>query len=265
LKAIISHDIDHITPWEHTRDLILPKFLARQTLEFGSGRISFSEYRAVFPELAHNKWQNIEELMAFDREKRIPATYFIGLNNGLGLSYSLNSAAFWSRRIIDMGFDLGVHGIHYLDLPGIQAEFQQFKQISGLDKFGIRTHYLRISSNTLELFEHAGYAFDSSIYQIAAPSRLEKLFEVPLHIMDGRMFFEKNGHFSLSLSKAQEKTKQIIDKVEGLSLPYLTLLFHDRYFCPAYDKWKKWYVWVIEYLQAAGIEFTSYQYAIDEL
>jgi hypothetical protein len=43
MKIIISHDIDHITVFEHKKDLIIPKFIIRSFIELGLGYISFSE------------------------------------------------------------------------------------------------------------------------------------------------------------------------------------------------------------------------------
>lgn len=49
MKAIIFHDIDHITVTEHLlSDLIVPKFLIRRNLELALGKISFAEYVLSF-------------------------------------------------------------------------------------------------------------------------------------------------------------------------------------------------------------------------
>lgn len=89
MKIIISHDVDHITVWEHRKDLIIPKFIMRSFIEFTLGYISTSEIRNRFKEFVKNKWQNIKELIEFDRENKIPSTFFIGVANGMGLNYSL--------------------------------------------------------------------------------------------------------------------------------------------------------------------------------
>ena len=99
MKIIISHDVDHITVWEHKKDLIISKFIVRSFIEFGLGYISPVELKIRFKSLLENKWQNIEELMQFDKENEIPSTFFVGIVNGLGLSYSLKDAEFWIKRI----------------------------------------------------------------------------------------------------------------------------------------------------------------------
>ena len=46
IKVIISHDVDHITAWEHSKDLIIPKFVARMFVEHGLGYISRCEVKS---------------------------------------------------------------------------------------------------------------------------------------------------------------------------------------------------------------------------
>ena len=66
MKAIISHDIDHLSLWEHTNDLILPKFFVRAKIELFSGKISIPEYFLRMSDFFKNKWQNIDELIEFN-------------------------------------------------------------------------------------------------------------------------------------------------------------------------------------------------------
>jgi len=40
MKVIISHDIDHITVFEHKKDLILPEFILRSSVELLLGSVS---------------------------------------------------------------------------------------------------------------------------------------------------------------------------------------------------------------------------------
>ena len=58
MKAIISHDIDHLTVWEHTTDLILPKFVVRANIELVMGKISIGEYMLRIGDFFKNKWQH---------------------------------------------------------------------------------------------------------------------------------------------------------------------------------------------------------------
>jgi len=103
MKIIISHDVDHITVWEHKKDLIIPKFIVRSSIELVIGKVRFTEYLLRFKELVENKYQNLQELMGFDKENKVPSSFFIAVKNGLGLSYSLDNAKYWTEKIVEEG------------------------------------------------------------------------------------------------------------------------------------------------------------------
>ena len=68
MQAIISHDIDHISVSEHLlKDSIVPKFIIRNGIELAKGKISMNEYVSRHVDLFKNKWQNIEELIDFNK------------------------------------------------------------------------------------------------------------------------------------------------------------------------------------------------------
>jgi len=265
MKVIISHDIDHITVWEHKKDLIIPKFIIRSFIELLSGKISLNETYFRLVDMLRNKWQNLEELMAFDKEQNVEATFFIGVSNGLGLKYSLQMAELWTKKIIDKGFDVGVHGISYRELKGIKDEFETFKRTSGLEEFGIRMHYLRTDENTLAFLEKTGYLFDSSVYNLKNPFKIGDMWEFPLHIMDGYVFIVNSHWQNVSLEKAKEGTKRLIEEAYKKGINYFTILFHDRYFSEGFKQWKEWYIWLINYFKNNGFSFVNYKNAIIEL
>ncbi len=264
MKAIISHDVDHITVWEH-KDLIVPKFLIKSTIEVLSGTIPKKDYLLRYKDLIKNKWQNIEELIKFNTQNSIPSTFFLGVNNGVGLVYSLENAKIWANKIISLGFDAGVHGIAYNNLKDMQKEYQTFKEISHLDSFGIRMHYLRSDDKTIENLSKCGYLFDSTVYEIKNPYKVGDMWEFPLHIMDGYEIFQGKPWQYLKIEKIKELTKRKIDKIDKKGIEYITILFHDRYFNDSFSTWKEWYFFVIDYLKSNNIEFISYRDAIKEL
>jgi hypothetical protein len=143
MKIIVSHDVDHLTVWEHSYDLVLPKFLVRAILEYGFNKISLHELIERLKCFRANKWENIAELMAFNKAHHIPATFFLGVAHGKGMCYSLKNVEPWINRIRSEGFHAGLHGVAYNSESAIQKEHRLFKEISGTDTFGIRMHYLR--------------------------------------------------------------------------------------------------------------------------
>ena len=265
MKVIISHDVDHLTVFEHLNDLIIPKFWIRNSIELGFGYISFREFLLRLKEFTRNKWNHIEELMDFDKDNNIPSTFFFGVSKGLGLSYSLELAKKYIQLVLSKGFDVGVHGIEFQNLKKIKQEFEIFKKISGLKTFGIRMHYLRMDENTLEKLAEVGYLFDSSLYSRENPFKVKNMWEFPLHIMDVFIINQRRKWQSLKLEDAIDITKREIESLYKKEIKYLTILFHDRYFSEAFKTWKEWYIQIIEFLKANGFEFISYREAINEL
>lgn len=264
MKVIISHDVDHLSAWEHWHDWILPKFIARTSLQLLAQVISLKQWASGIKSVLTNQWNNLEALMTFDLEQNIPATFFVGVSNGLGLSYSLQSAQQWVRYIQERGFDVGVHGIAYADAITIQREWQTFRIISGRDDFGIRMHYLRQNEQTLPLLQSVGYLFDATPAELSGVRKIGAMYVFPLHLMDVRILYRGITE-KVTLSEAMAKTKANIQLAADLRLPYLTVLFHDIYFCASYPLWLDWYQWLIEYLKSNDMSFCNYQEAIYEL
>lgn len=265
MKVIISHDVDHITAWEHKHDLILPKHIIRNCIEYGLRKISSTEMIRRVKDIVKNRWQNLEALMEFDKYYHVPATFFWGVANGRGLRYGLNDAAFWMGKVKADGFDIGVHGIAFETFDNVKKERETFAEISRLDTFGIRMHYLKKGRYTLSFLDRAGYAFDSSVYEIGNPFRVGRMWEFPLHIMDGYVFCCKAKWQNQSLEQARDATKRRIETVHERGIDYLTILFHDRYFSDGFCSWKTWYMWLIDYLRSNSCEFVSYQKAMSEM
>jgi peptidoglycan/xylan/chitin deacetylase (PgdA/CDA1 family) len=263
MKVIISHDVDHITVSEHLNDLIIPKHLVRMQLELFLSKISFKEYYLRYTKLLKNKWNNIVEIIDFNEKNNIPATFFVGVNNGVGLNYNLDLAAEYIYKIVSRGFDCGVHGIAFEQQIEIQKEYNTFKEISGLENFGIRMHYLRNDPETIEKLANAGYTFDSTVYGIKQHYSVGNMLEFPLHIMEGYELEAGKKYQSQTWELALQTTISKIKLAQSKNIEYLTILFHDRYFDDSYLSWKIWYEKVVEYCKAENLVFVSYKEAID--
>lgn len=265
MKVIISHDIDHITVTEHLTDTIIPKFIIRNNIEWLLGKISFKEFSLRLKNLFKNKWNNITELIDYDEKYDIPSTFFIGVNNGIGLNYCLDLSEKWIKKIIERGVDCGVHGIAYQEINAIKKEYETFKSISGLEHFGIRMHYLRNNAKTFQNLADAGYIFDSTYYGLKKFYKINNMIEFPLHIMDG---YELDANKKWQSKTTKEAVKSTIDKInyaEKNNIEYLTILFHDRYFDDSFLSWKKWYIEITNYCKNQGYIFLNYKQAIQEI
>ena len=266
MKAIISHDIDHITVSEHLlRDLIVPKFLVRSNLELVMGKISFNEYISRWTDFFKNKWQNIDELITFNNVKQVPSSFFIGVKKGIGLNYSNPAASVWMEQIISRGCELNLHGINFNNINEINDERDLFFKLSKQEAKGLRMHYVRTDQETVRNLSKAGYKFDTTVHAFENPYKVGDMWELPFQIMDGWVIENGKRWQSANLNEAMERTKKQIEKAYKHNLKYLGVDFHDRYFSKSFKTWLDWYVWLIEYLAKNKIEFINYDGAIKEL
>lgn len=266
MKAIISHDIDHITVWEHLfRDTIIPKYMARMHIELLSGKISLREYTLRWSDFFRNKWQNIDELITFNNIYQVPSSFFIGVNKGLGLNYSNEAALSWIRQMQHRGAEIGLHGIAYNEPAEMAREKSTFAKLTGQDTFGIRMHYVRNTDQTYQLLSQSGYSYDSTEHAYKNPYKIGNMWEFPFQIMDGWVIENYKSWQSLDLARAKENTLRLIDRAFNEKLDYLGVDFHDRYFSHAFQTWLDWYMWLVDYLKTSKVPFLNFSQAITEL
>lgn len=266
MKIIISHDVDHLYATDHLfRDLILEKLWVRSFLHLCQGKISFAIFWHRLTILFHNRMNHIDELMAFDKAHGIPSVFFFGMDNVLGMSYRQKEAAPFIRKVLEAGFDAGVHGVDYQNGENIRAEHDAFQAISGLTSFGLRNHYVRFDGDTFQKMAAAGYLFDSTWFnkkelELRAPYKVGSMWEFPLHIMDGYICFPGK------LEEGLEATRAAIRQAEAEGMPYCTILFHDYQYDSRYDpEMRRWYEETIRFCEENGYPFISYRDAIREL
>lgn len=262
MQVIVSHDVDHLTTAEHlVRDLYVPKAIARDSLQVLRRQIGTGEYGRRLCEMAANKLQYLDEVAEFDLSHGVKPTFFFGMANALGLSYSQDKVGPWLERLERVGeVETGVHGIAYNDHTAMQTEYDAFARISGSTDFGIRMHYLRGDDSTPRLLAKCGYLFDSTEYSDAEPYKHGGLWEVPLQMMDS---YEFAHHSTLFTGDVDAFVKRRVDAYMESGRKLLTVNFHDRYFSSAYSLYFDWYQALIRYLAASGVQFVSFKGLID--
>jgi peptidoglycan/xylan/chitin deacetylase (PgdA/CDA1 family) len=266
MKAIISHDIDHITVWEHLfKDTIIPKYLTRMHIELLTNKISLREYTLRWSDFFKNKWQNVDELITFNNISGVPSSFFVAVNKGLGLNYSNTAAMLWIEQMQSRRCEIGLHGIEFEHEEKIGAERDLFRELTGAQKFGIRMHYVRNNENTYRLLAQAGYRYDSTVHAYKNPYKIGEMWEFPFQIMDGWIIENYKSWQSLNLEQAKTNTIRLIEKAREENLQYLGIDFHDRYFSHSFKTWLDWYMWLVEYLRNSKIEFVNFEMAIKEL
>ena len=266
MKAIISHDIDNITVSEHLlRDAIIPKYMARMHVELIMGRISVREYILRWSDFFKDKWQNIDELITFNNINKIPNSFFVAVNKGIGLNYTNNAALLWIEQIKSRNCELGIHGIEFDNKEMIKQEYDLFYSLTKVENGGIRMHYVRNTERTFKMLAAQGYSYDSTEHSFKNPYKIDGMWEFPFQIMDGWVIENGRRWQSVNLKQSKELTLKIIDQAHKADLKYLGIDFHDRYFSHSFNTWLNWYMWLVEYLKTNKIEFVNYNQAIVEL
>jgi hypothetical protein len=265
MKVIISHDVDHINASDHFTDLFLPKFFIRNVLELFNKDISWSEFNKRIQCIFKNKFNNVSELIKFDRNNHVKPTFFVAVSKGLGISYDHKKAGRLLHRLMESNVPISVHGIAFSKYNEIYNEFEQFKEITGLDFCGIRMHYLRTDYNTLSYLNNAGYIFDSSVYSLKNPYKEGDLWEFPIHLMDTFLFYGNSKYKTKPAEILIKETIELINNAGDSGIEYFNVITHDFYFSDSFLKWKNWYIWLIGYLKNNGYEFINFDNAVSLL
>lgn len=264
VKIIVSHDVDHISSYEHASDLMVPKYVARALLEMGKGRIGASEFIARMVETVRGRWNQVRELAAYDAGLGIRSCFFFAVANGFGLAYKTDAARSLVAEVRAAGHEVGIHGIARGDVTTLQEERQAFEAVYGGPCRGIRMHYLHSDPALLQRLAIAGYAWDSSLRGDGPAHDVGVLQAFPVHLMDGDIMLAGRRHQSVTLGTALERTQQRLQKLAESGVDYASLLFHDRYFSDAHRTWRDWYCSTLAWAQRQGIGFCSYEEAVAE-
>jgi hypothetical protein len=263
MKFIISHDIDHFYWSDHFfKDLFIPKYILKNTLYLAKGQIPLTLYLARIRSFSSNRFGRLEELVEFNRKNEVPGCYFMGVRNALNLSYSETTAAAIASFLYKKKCPLYLHGIAYEDIDEMRAEKDTFQNLVPTNKnHGIRMHYLRNSSQTLNNISDLHYLFDSTLYELRDPFFINDLIEFPVSMMEVYMMEYNDTDFE----KIKKATLERIEKAHGAGLRYFTVIFHDHHFSESFPLHKKWYEWLIEYLKNKRYEFIDFETACNEV
>jgi hypothetical protein len=244
--------------------LIFPKLWLRSLIALAKGEISFQTCFNRLVSIFDERLNRIPEITEFDKKHNIPSVFFFGMDNILGMSYKKKSVAPWVRFVLEKRFDAGVHGVEFENIEKIKNEFLDFRAISELSSFGIRTHYVRYDNNTFKKMAKVGYLFDTSEFTkgeigLKSPYKIGNMWEFPLCIMEG--YIMKEG-----LETAKKNTIEVLEQARKAGLEYFTFLFHDYFYNEkTYPELKLYYEWFVNYCRETHLDFISYREALNEL
>jgi hypothetical protein len=170
------------------------------------------------------------------------------------------------RSLVAAGCEVGVHGIDaWLDSTRGASERETVACAAGAPATGVRMHWLFRNEQTPARLEEAGYAYDSTFgynetvgfrtgtLQAFKPLGVDRLLELPLHVMDTALFYP--SHLGLTPDGARERVLPLLDEAERHG-GALTVNWHDRSIAPE-RQWGGVYGELLDELKRRGAWFAT--------
>ena len=280
----LTHDIDHPRVRHHMCDHTMFGFLYRaligSVIDFCRGRRSLRQvvtnWKAafslplVFAGLAKDFWNQLDRYLAL--EKGLASTFFVIPTKGdAGVDsegrtkrkrasrYALTDIADDLKKLLSANREIAVHGIDaWRDSAKGCDEREHIQEITGTAETGIRMHWLYFDSQAPSTLEKAGFSYDSTVgyneaigyragtAQVFKHPNVDRLLELPLHIMDTALFYP--SYMNLSDDEARAAMLPLIENVTRFG-GVLTINWHDRSLGPE-RLWADAYVTLLRDLRA---------------
>jgi hypothetical protein len=261
--ACLTHDIDFVGIRRHKFDHSAAGFLYRSIVgSFGdivTGRISFGRLAKIWKAVltlpfvhlgvAKDFWMPFEWYL--EVEKGLNPTYYLIPFKGVpgrnvkaknpsrrASPYEPGEIRDSIKKLLQDNCEVGVHGIDgWHDAESGRAELEKVQSETGAEQLGVRIHWLLRDADSYRVLEAAGYYYDSTFGfneavgykagtgQVFLPLDAQRLFELPLHIQDGALFYP--SRLGLSEKAAMELCEDMIKNAIRFG-GVLTLLWHDR-------------------------------------
>ncbi len=280
----LTHDIDHPRVRYHKCDHTMFGFLYRATagsvINFCRGRRSLRQmalnWKAafslplVFAGLAKDFWNQLDQYLELERD--LASTFFVIPTKGdagvdsngktrarRASSYAPADIADDLKKLFSGNSEIGVHGIDaWRDSAKGRDERERIQEITGARDIGIRMHWLYFDSQAPSALEKAGFSYDSTVgyneaigyragtAQVFKHPNVDRLLELPLHIMDTALFYP--SYMNLSDDEARAAMLPLIENVTRFG-GLLTINWHDRSLGPE-RLWADAYVTLLGDLRA---------------
>jgi peptidoglycan/xylan/chitin deacetylase (PgdA/CDA1 family) len=292
--ACLTHDVDHFGIRRHGCDHTIIGFLYRafvgSLLDVVRGRKSLpqllSNWKAalslplVYTGLARDFWETFERYRELESDRH--STFFLipkkgeagramgGRNSWRAARYDVSDLPDEIRALVDAGCEVAVHGIDaWYDAAKGREELGTIKATNEPET-GIRMHWLYFDEDSPAVLEEAGFTYDSTsgynetvgyragTTQVFRPLNVERLLELPMHVMDTALFYPAS--MNLGANAAGAALDQMIARV-GRFGGVLTINWHDRSIAPE-RLWDQPYIELLEKLSQEGAWFATAAQAV---
>lgn len=259
----LTHDVDHPRLRHHKCDYTMFGFLYRaligSVIQFCSGRRSLQQVAAnwkaalslplVFAGIIKDFWNQLDRYL--ELEMGLASTFFVIPTKGdpgvdshgrtrakRASRYALADIAEDLKRLLSANREIAVHGIDaWRDSAKGCDERQRIQGITRAAEIGVRMHWLYFNSQSPMTLEKAGFSYDSTVgynetigyragtTQVFKHRNVDRLLELPLHIMDTALFYP--SYLNLSDDQARVAILPLIENVTTFG-GVLTINWHDR-------------------------------------
>jgi len=245
----ITHDVDHVGMKDHYRDLAFPKFFVLNLIGLVKRTLSAREFLLILSEMAksaflkdHDAWTCIEEWIALEAAHGVRSTWFAACRPRLGLSYTPARSVPVVRRLVEAGYNVGLHSQCREDPAGMPDELAEFRRVYGISEpVPLRMHFL--AKSAADVLPHKElFTFDSSVYDETAFSAPDD-FQKPINIMDTFFFCPLDR--VLSLREAQQRTEDLVAAARSQDRT-LVVDFHQRSLSRTLPRYREYILWFYE-------------------
>jgi hypothetical protein len=259
----LTHDVDHPRVRYHKCDRTIFGFLYRalvgSVINFCRGRRSLRQaavnWKAalslplVFAGLAKDFWNQLDRYLKLERD--LASTFFVIPTKGdAGVDshgrtranrasrYASADIADDLKKLLSANSEIAVHGIDaWRDSTKGRDERERIQEITGAGDIGVRMHWLYFDSQAPSTLEKAGFSYDSTVgyneaigyragtAQVFKHPNVDRLLELPLHIMDTALFYP--SYMNLSDDEARAAMLPLLENATRFG-GVLTINWHDR-------------------------------------
>jgi hypothetical protein len=287
----LTHDVDHVGIRNHKCDHTMFGFLYRaligSVIGFCKGRRSPKQLATnwmaafalpfVYLGLAKDFWIQFDRYI--DLEKDLNSTFFVIPTKGdpgqdanrpgpsrRAARYTLGEIASQIDRLLSAHREIGLHGIDaWWDETKGRAELERIRCVTSASEVGVRMHWLFFDEQSPATLERAGFSYDSTIgynetvgyragtTQAFKPLNVERILELPMHIMDTALFYP--AYLNLSPKEARTVVASLIENAARFG-GVLTVNWHDRSIAPE-RLWDDVYIRLLEDLKERQAWFAT--------
>jgi hypothetical protein len=291
--ACLTHDIDHpsicLHKWDHTMFGFVYRAILVSLVNLFLGRIpvrdlfknwvSVLKLPFIYLGSAKDFWCDFDDRY-LELEKGLSSTFFvIPFKDNPGHSapafraarYGAKDIACTIKKILAAGCEVGLHGIDaWLDSTKGRKELEEIRQLTGELEIGVRMHWLYYSQQSATALESAEATYDSTIgyketvgyhagtMQVYKPLQVDRLLELPLHVMDTALFYP--AYMGLSQEQATKVLRRLIDNVSHFG-GCITTNWHDRSLAPE-RLWETCYRDLLQDLKDTNAWFATARQAV---